>query len=531
MSGRHTLSRFNYAITSQHGLVAREDASTLQLKFTRGMTVRSYVMLASPFPRGPVGYFENSVANARYAAETRVLHQVPVPDTKSRVWKAFSRRCDLAMTRLANRWQGSYSVFDYDHMTEVVMQHYSGTKRARYLRAISHLRGHEVQKKHSKVKIFVKTELVEPVPGKLCKPRMISFRSDEFLLENKSWADDLERHFYGQQGGIYNSIDDLPECAKGHNMGKRANIIGRKVASLQNPRNVSLDGSAFDAHVHEETIRVVHKSYRKFLRKVGVHSKDISYISHLLKMEIVNQCVGNFPDGTLKYTVRGNRMSGDWETAFGNCLIMSAMVAAVMDVLNIPESCWRQYDDGDDCLLFVEAEYQHLLVQLPELFKQLGMSIKVSEMVDAKTLENIEFCQSRPVFNGSRYIMCRNPQKMWNSYFTSPRWFNSKEMQMSYHHSIGYADSLMYENMPVISQLAYEMYSQTPAMRVNPQVLNQWRYDNGFMFKDYNIDISEPVVTPDARESFSKAWGISPTWQVHYENLAKHLDVTRFIPQ
>lgn len=97
-------------------------------------------------------------------------------------------------------------------------------------------------------------------------------------------------------------------------------------------------------------------------------------------------------------------MSGDMNTALGNCMLMCCLVMAYMDAKCIP---YDFINNGDDVVLFCERKHQHLLEDIPTWFDRMGFEMVVEAPV--YELEQIEFCQMHPIQLGyDDYTMVRN---------------------------------------------------------------------------------------------------------------------------
>jgi len=98
------------------------------------------------------------------------------------------------------------------------------------------------------------------------------------------------------------------------------------------------------------------------------------------------------------------RFSGDMNTSLGNCLLMCAMVWVWVHRQGIRA---RLANNGDDCVVIMERkDHVRFNEGLREYFRGLGFTMKVEPAVDV--LEKVEFCQSHPVFDGSKWVMVRN---------------------------------------------------------------------------------------------------------------------------
>lgn len=85
-------------------------------------------------------------------------------------------------------------------------------------------------------------------------------------------------------------------------------------------------------------------------------------------------------------------MSGDMNTALGNCLLMCCLIMCYMDAKSIT---YEYINNGDDAVIIVEDIHLHLLADLPNWFSEMGFDMVVEPPV--YSLEEIEFCQMHPV--------------------------------------------------------------------------------------------------------------------------------------
>lgn len=108
----------------------------------------------------------------------------------------------------------------------------------------------------------------------------------------------------------------------------------------------------------------------------------------------------------MRYTTEGTRCSGDVNTGMGNCILMVSIVTAYMWENKAPVSDFSILNNGDDCLLFVKPHLAHLLPGIVPWFSALGFVMKLEKPVTV--LEDIEFCQTKPVFDGEKWRMVRS---------------------------------------------------------------------------------------------------------------------------
>lgn len=153
---------------------------------------------------------------------------------------------------------------------------------------------------------------------------------------------------------------------------------------------IGLDASRFDQHVSVQALEWEHSVYNRLFRS--------DELRDLLKWQLKNTGFARANDGMIKYTVEGGRMSGDMNTALGNCLIMCAMVWSYMQTKLGPTGKpihFEFIDNGDDVVLFLEKRDLHRIEDLAEWFGEMGFEMKIEEPV--YEIEEIEFCQMHPI--------------------------------------------------------------------------------------------------------------------------------------
>lgn len=243
----------------------------------------------------------------------------------------------------------------------------------------------DLEERDAKVRMFLKDDKYHE--WKRVVPRCIQYRSKRYCLPLASYLTPIEHY-------ICSIVDDsdTPIFAKSRNYRQRGDDIFRKMEYFQDPVVISLDHSKFDAHVNMQLLDAEHWFYKACCRSPE--------LKRLLHWQRINR--GQTKNGT-RYVTRATRMSGDQNTGIGNSIINFAMTKALFGHMKV---CY--YIDGDDYLLFVERKDQPHIK--PELYRQFGMETKLESVTS--TIEHIDFCQTRPVFNGVGYTMVRNPKRM-----------------------------------------------------------------------------------------------------------------------
>lgn len=249
----------------------------------------------------------------------------------------------------------------------------------------------------SAVNVFVKFEKTDHTSKLDPVPRVISPRSPRFNLCVGKYLKKLEPRLFKSLDGLFGH----PTVIKGKNAYESASLLKQKWEMFKCPVAVGLDASRFDQHVSEQALRWEHDVYLSCFPL----RKDSKKLRAMLECQIVNKCKGFAPDGKLQYRVTGTRMSGDMNTSLGNCLLMVSMVRQYLNCRGIDG---QLANNGDDCVVFME---KHDLCRFSEglydWFAAMGFDMKIEDPVFE--FGKIEFCQTKPVYDGSRWVMCRNP--------------------------------------------------------------------------------------------------------------------------
>lgn len=366
------------------------------------------------------------------------------------------------------------------------------------------------------VKVFVKSE---NVPAEKDKPRLIQFRMPDFLYWLLWVLKPIEHCFYNGRY-LWNTYQKVT-CAKGLNNLRRMSTLLWMKRSLRRPCVVGLDGSAFDAHVPVEALKAEWRFYGKAAKAAGWGSEALKALRLAGEVQVKNRCRAVCDDGEVSYKVKGNRMSGDLNTGLGNSVLQSAFIAAAMADLRIPDRDWRMLVDGDDAVLMVEHEHKEKCHRLPEVFEGFSQELKVTEVTELTddNLECIEFCQSRPVRVGpgpDDWRLVRDPRKVYNGYNMVGRgWYLERDLLRRFFSSVAPAELIFATGLPVHEAMFRCFHRLSGSMKPLTSVASR--------FWIRNIGEMAPNIRPlsdislDVRESYHRAFGISPLEQLSIE--------------
>jgi len=277
---------------------------------------------------------------------------------------------------------------------------------------------------HATVNLFVKLEKGDD-PTKA--PRAIQFRSTPYAARLAKYTIPIEKLLYKPNPLINHG---LTWVAKGLNAKERADVLWEGWQLFENPVAYLIDHSKFDSKVNPQLLKLEHDFYKR-----ANPSREFAY---LLKFQEKNK--GRSRNG-LRYKCTARRMSGDPNTALGNCIINYVILRAEFG------SDAFIFLDGDDSVVVVDG---HRNVD----FSESGMVSKVSSV---QSFSDIEFCQSKPVMSTEGWIMCREPIRGLNrACYSFGKWpINWRD----YLATIGIGEGLVSPEMPILSVLAKKMRS------------------------------------------------------------------------
>lgn len=396
---------------------------------------------------------------------------------------------------------------------------YMGTKKNTMNLAYHSLLVHDLNRADSKGSMFVKVEHVEYDKGlggayinyhpeshdyrrtTNKDPRGIQFRSRRYVAALACFLKPFEEAWYHKPG---NGPTRTRQVAKGLNPRQRAMLLRKKAAAFRDPVYLLLDHSRFDSFVYEWLLKHEHKHY---LHAYRGNPEALKILKQLLKQQIINRLRSRHG---VKYKLRGTRLSGDFNTGLGNTVINEEMFESILADWGI--ELFELLLDGDDSVIIIEREDLHKVDM--SLFKYYHMKTKLN-VVDR--FEDVEFCQCKPVeVEPGQWTMARNPVRFLQ-HFTTQRNDNGPEKWSTV---AGYAlcEFVANNGVPVLSVLCAEVYKHLEKRQINfkhsglsKQMLRPLQYEHRII-----------SITPEARASFAKAWGIEVPQQIALETMFKN---------
>jgi hypothetical protein len=381
---------------------------------------------------------------------------------------------------------------------------YKGRKKATYQRAIESLRIKSVCRQDAMLTTFVKGERYDMEAKPDPTPRVIQPRDPRYNVE-------VGRYLKPMEHPLYQAIDRVfgyTTVTKGMNMVQVAQLIRDHWDSFDDPVAVLADANRFDQHVHETALRWEHSVYLG-----AVSPNDRTVLGRLLSWQLVNIARARCGDGSLKYKVRGRRMSGDMNTAMGNVLIMTGLVWQYVRSRNVRI---RLVNNGDDSVFIMERKDLHLFLDgLEAWFLEMGFSMAVSPPIS--DIMQVKFCQAHPIFDGVDWIMTRDPRVALAKDCHSLVAWDRPGTQRAWCAAVANSGKALAGNLPIYSSFYQHLLRGSDGAKAHG---DHPGLECGMWFEARRMgDVARSFAKPSAesRLSFWRAFGITPGEQACIE--------------
>ncbi len=418
------------------------------------------------------GIFNQTIENEVYGLENRHLR--------------FGRPiapADLALL------QGNYQKLadsvrniDYRPLTfQELIKDKRGPLKKRYKIAHDSLKNGESVR--HKVESFVKIERFTNEKLSSKPPRLIQHRSYEFVYLLNKYLQPIDKAFQRSEEYI-----DGQRVGTFFGKSKPQAAIAQQIVDaweeFSQPVALCVDQSNFDGHYTDD----MHRGERMVYDQFTPVKDNIGYLLNFLQ----GACKARTQHG-VEYEVMGERCSGEYNTSMGNSLTNIAIIKSVLELCGIIKS--RIIVNGDDSIIIIE--HSDLNLFNINYFSRFSMDAKLD--VVAYSLEEIEFCQCSPVQIKSGWTMVRKPSRvigkaclMIGPYKNAiNRWLMS----------IGLCEMALSKGVPILQEFSLALITLANGARPLDNVGNySSRYEPA-------LDIME--ITPEARESFERAFNIS----------------------
>jgi len=371
---------------------------------------------------------------------------------------------------------------------------YQGRKRSIYASYLEEYLSTGVKKMHAVFSTFMK---VEKVPrGK--SPRTIQPRSPIFNIGLGRYLKKSEKAIFRAMARVFKQKHVV---FKGLNAVEMAENLRGLWDKYNDPVAVGLDASRFDASVDAGLLEHEHSLYNMLFR--------CKELRRLLAMQVDNRGVARCHDGTVRYKVRGGRGSGDMNTSLGNSYIMCAIVWTWLNRIGIRASL---ANNGDDCVVILDrCDLDKFVMGFDAFALELGFTMVVETPVSE--FEQIEFCQTQPVYDGQGWRMVRNLLKSREKDSMCLFPLDTPGAIASWLYSVGECGLSLTSGLPVLQ----EMYTAYMRNGKPSKMSSAVHMKSGSQFLARGMPAEYRLVSDDARVSFFAAFGWTPDEQVAME--------------
>lgn len=383
---------------------------------------------------------------------------------------------------------------------------YKDRRQKVYMEAVESLEIKSLTRKDAQIKAFVKAEKICIQSKRDPDPRVIQPRDPRYNVEVGRYLKPIEKDLYQAVARVFHE----PTIFKGFNAHDSGRLMKAKWDKYTKPVAVGLDASRFDQCVSRQALQWEHSIYLHMF-------KNRPELQRLLEWQIANTGVGYCRDGKLRYSVDGCRMSGDMNTALGNCLIMCALVYAYCEHVGVKK--YSLANNGDDCIVIMhQRDLGKFTSVLGAWFDDLGFAMKVEDPV--YELEEIEFCQTHPVLLPEGCVMVRNMPNALAKDCISIKPLDSSIGWSKWANAIGECGISLAGGVP-IAQEFYQGLIRGAELE-NPHVDLKLKgldpsQETGLVAFAHGMSRKWQPVAEETRFSFWKAFGITPEEQISLE--------------
>jgi hypothetical protein len=197
-------------------------------------------------------------------------------------------------------------------------------------------------------------------------------------------------------------------------------------------------------------------------------------------------------------------------TGVGNCLLVCSLLYDYFAPLPIE---YEIVNNGDDFGIIMERASLPRLAGLVQWFLQHGMILELEDPV--YIFEQIEFCQTHPVWDGCAYRMCRDPRMVLSKDMATLKYFRDTKGWDRYRGAVADCGKALATGIPVL-QAFYDRLGR--GCRVSP-ANDPDLLESGFAVLSRGLARVVRPVSEESRLSFYLAFGYSPDEQRELEVL------------
>lgn len=482
-------------------------------EFTREVKTRSVLCV------GPCGFQQewsvhnNSVANLGRALQERVylvsdgaggLIEPPRP-----VCGIFEQTGGEFLTRWTSVLQPCRQ---YSH--ETLVSGYSGRKAKRYSNAYESLLETPVCEQDAELTAFLKAEKVNLTVKVDPAPRLIQFPNPRYSLDLMTYLKYSEKNFM-------RAIDEVwgePTVMSGYNCETLGEIFRDKWDVYSDPVAVPLDFSRFDQHCSSQVLEWEFEFYK------AAYPGDM-YLEWLLKFQLKPKGIAVASDGAIGYRCpNGGRGSGQINTSMGNKLIVCSLMWEYFREVGLKASLANM---GDDCVIFLDkSQLKMLQMSLTGWWLDRGYNAIVEK--PCEELEQIEFCQSKPVCVNGSWVMVRNPEKALTKDCITLQSSETPAQIGATYMAISTCGRIINSGVPISFALHSCLYRGAKKHSKDVKLSDEFCFkaiEYGNYERMKGLTYKRKHISSSTRLSYYKAFGITPDIQIALEEYYQSLEL------
>jgi len=176
-------------------------------------------------------------------------------------------------------------------------------------------------------------------------------------------------------------------------------------------------------------------------------------------------------------------------------------------------------NNGDDCTVIMETEdYPKFTENLHSWFMLMGFNMTIEQ--PTHVFEQIDFCQTRPVFDGENYVMVRNILNIAKDCI-SVVYNDTLQSLYGYYKVLGDGGLSLTGGIPIWQNFYRVLHNSIPPGKYKHHLQNE----SGMMMLGKDMDRKFHIPTQAARFSFYLAFGIEPDLQIHLEKQYDNINI------
>ena len=176
-------------------------------------------------------------------------------------------------------------------------------------------------------------------------------------------------------------------------------------------------------------------------------------------------------------------------------------------------------NNGDDCVVIMEkTDLDMFSAGLDDWFTRMGFTMTVEKPV--YELEQIEFCQTHPVYDGENYLMVRNILSIAKDCI-SVVYNDTIESLYAYYRVLGDAGLHLTGGIPIWQNFYRKLCQSIPPGKMSHML----QHESGMMNLALRMKRNFSAPSEEARFSFYRAFGIEPDYQRDLERIYDDVEI------